>query len=191
MNDRVDALRACQVLSGFTDVGLGILAAVMKERIYPNATALQKQGEPPRDPGSVVFLVRGRVRCEVRDGEGRVLGLGTLAAGDHLGGLRLLDEGPAALTAVAEGEVAALVLDREGFATMQSRKPQTAVKLLFALATDFGRRMAACREVFSEFAVYAALRENVRGQDTAAYAELGLDLTPTLSPGHGLFKPKS
>lgn len=182
MPDRVEALRACPVLEGFTEVGLKILAAVTRERVYLNAQTLQVQGEPPRDAG-VLFLVRGHVRCEVRGPEGQVLGLGTLQPGDHLGGLRLFSEALSALTVTAEGEVDALALDRTAFERLRRQKPQTAMKLLFALSADFGRRLGENQAQFAEFAVFAATRANLQNQPSyPSYAALGLDTTPTLRP---------
>ncbi len=183
MDERAESLRHCPVLAGFTDVGLSILAAVAQERVFLNAQALATQGEPPREPGAVLFLTKGRVRCEVRDSEGKMLGLGTLGAGDHLGGLRLFAQGPAALSAIAEGEVRALAVDRAAFARLQKDKPRTAMKLLYLLASDFGKHLAESATTFADFARYAATRVNIleRGQ-YASYADLGLDNTPTLSP---------
>jgi CRP-like cAMP-binding protein len=181
MNDRIEALRHCTVLEGFTDVGLGILAEVARERVFPNAQALQTQGEPPRDPESLVVIVKGRVRCEVRDSDGKTLGLGTLTPGDHLGGLRFFGASNVPVTAIAEGEVQVLVLDKPAFARLQRQKPQAAMKLLLALSADFGKRLGECSGLFADFAVYAAARVNIleRGQ-YASYSDLGLDNTPTL-----------
>lgn len=185
MNERVEWLRHCAVLATFTDVGLEILSAVTKERVYVNAQPLMTQGELPRDVGAVLFIAKGRVRCEVRDTEGKVLGLGTLSPGDHMGGMRLFNDSKAPMSAIAEGEVHALTLDRAAFARVQKHKPQTATKLLFALSNDFGKRLAESEGIFSDFAVYAAMRVNIleRGQFTS-YSDLGLDNTPTLKPGH-------
>lgn len=179
MIDRMEALKHCPVLSTFTEVGLKLLAESVRERVFHSAQRLQTQGEVPREQ-AVLFLASGTVRCEVRDAEGRVLGLGSLVPGDHLGAMRLLESAPAALTAAAEGEVVALALDRESFERLQRNKPQTAMKLLYALSADFGRRLAECATLFSDFAVYAGIRANLeeRGK-LPTYADLGLDITTT------------
>jgi CRP-like cAMP-binding protein len=181
MNERVEALRHCTVLEGFTDVGLEILAAVSRERVFPNAQAIQTQGEPPRDPESLLILMKGRIRCEVRDSDGKVLGLGSLGPGDHLGGLRFFGPNVVPVTAIAEGEVHVLVIDKPAFQRLQKQKPQAAMKLLLALSADFGKRLGECSGLFADFAVYAAARVNIleRGQ-YASYNDLGLDNTPTL-----------
>ncbi len=178
--ERLEALKHCSVLSGFSDVGLQILAAVARERYYPKSQALQAQGELPRDAG-LVILVSGRARCEVRDGDDKVLGLGTLSGGDHLGAMRLFGDAKSPVTVIAETEVNALVIDRAAFARVQKQKPNTAAKLLFALAQDFGRRLGETSKVFAEFAVFAGVKANLAERGNyASYSELGLDKTPTL-----------
>ena len=182
MVDKVEALRACPVLTGFTDTGLQILAAVARERVYRTAQPLQVQGEPPKDAG-VLFLATGRVRCEVKDAEGRTQGLGTLQPGDHLGGLRLFADGTSPLHAIAESEVVGLLIDKPAFARLQKHKPNTAVKLLFALAADFGKRLAENQSQFADFAVYAGIRANL-STPTYVTTDYQLDHTPTLrGPG--------
>jgi CRP-like cAMP-binding protein len=179
MVERVEALRHCPVLADFSEVGIQILAAVVRERFFANAQSLQDQGELPRDAG-VLFLALGRVRCEVRDAEGRTLGLGTLAPGDHLGGLRLFQSAPSPLSAVAEGDVTALLLDQPAFERLRKQKPQAAMKLLFALSGDFGRRLAESAPLFGQFAIHAAQRVNVEERGGfAAYSAMGLEPTPS------------
>ena len=183
MIERAECLRHCPVLAEFSEVGISILAAVARERFFNNAQPLQTQGETPKDEG-VLFVASGRVRCEVRDSDGRVLGLGTLGPGDHLGGLRLFHSGPAPVTAVAEGEVGTLLIDRAAFERLRRQKPQAAMKLLFALSSDFGQRLGDSSSLFSQFAIYAAQKANIeeRGQ-FASYADLGMDLTPLTTTG--------
>lgn len=179
MTDKVEALRGCGVLQGFTEVGLQILAAVVRERLYRTAQALQVQGDPPKDAG-VLFLASGRVRCEVRDHDGRILGLGTLQPGDHLGGLRLFSPPVSSpLSATAESEVVGLLLDKAAFARLQAQKPNTAVKLLNALAADFGQRLGENQAQFADFAVYAGIRANMN-QSSFALSDYAPDHTPTL-----------
>jgi CRP-like cAMP-binding protein len=179
LDERVEFLQFCPVLEEFTDVGLQILASVVRQRLFPNAAPLQVQGELPKENG-VLFIATGRIRCEVTDSSGKILGLGTLGPGDHLGGLRLFGDIPSPLSAIAEGDVTAYLLDRPAFARLRKHKPQAAMKLLFALAGDFGRRLADAGGLFTDFAQYAALRANMSERGTyASYADLGIGLTPT------------
>ncbi len=177
MDERTEALRQCPVLEGFTDVGLQIIAAVAQERLYANARALQTQSELPKEAG-VLFLWSGRVRCEVKDENGRSLGLGNLGPGDHLGGMRLFGTATAPLSAIAEGDVRALLLDRPAFERIRRQKPQTAMKLLHALASDFGRRMSDCSDDFAAFALFAAQKTNLATRGQFSYADYQSDSTP-------------
>jgi len=178
VEDRVELLKFCPVLKGFTDVGFQILAAVTRPRVYRNAQVLQAQGEVPKDAG-VLFLSTGRVRCEVRDSEGKSLGLGSLGPGDHLGGLRLFGELPSPITVTAEGDIAGLLIDREAYGRLRQQKPQAATKLLLALTDDFGQRLAESGPLFADFAQFAARRANLAERGTyASYSDMALDLTP-------------
>lgn len=185
MIDRIEALRHCRVLEGFTDVGLKILAEAVRERVFQNAQVLQRQGEAPKEQ-AVLFVALGTIRCEVQNSDGQTFGLGNLSAGDHLGGMRLFARSPdtpdipSPLTAVAEGEVVTLVLDRPAFHRLQRARPQAAMKLLYSLASDFGRQVGEAGPLFADFAVYAGVRANIeeRGHFTS-YKDLGLDVTPT------------
>jgi CRP-like cAMP-binding protein len=188
MIDRAESLRHCPVLADFTEVGVNILASVVRERVFGNAQALQSQGEVARDEG-VLFIASGRVRCEVRDADGRSLGLGTLGPGDHLGGMRLFASTPSPVSAIAEGEVTTLLLDRAAFERLRTQKPQTAMKLLFAITGDFGQRMAESSSMFAQFAVYAAQKANIEERGHfASYADLGMDLTPMTNTATPLLK---
>lgn len=186
MGDRVEALRHCRVLEGFTDVGLKILAQVVRERVYPTGQWLQVQGEPPRDQGSLVVLVSGRVRCEVKDSEGKTLELGVLEGGEHLGAMRLLgSESVSPVSAVADGDVQALVLNKAGFERLLRHKPQTAMKLMQLLAADFSARLGENAQSFADFAHFAAARANRSERTFTTYTDLqapGGELTPGYKP---------
>lgn len=173
MSDRVEALRHCRVLEGFTDVGLNILAQVVRERVYPSGQWLQVQGEPPRDAGTFVVLVSGRVRCEVKDADGKTLELGVLEGGEHLGAMRLFgSEAVSPLSAVADGDVRALVLNQAGFERLRKHKPQTAMKLMSALAGDFSARLGENAQAFADFAHFAAARANRSDRTFTTYTDL-------------------
>jgi CRP-like cAMP-binding protein len=180
MIERDEILRHCPVLSGFTDVGIKILSTIARERIFTNAQPLQVQGEVAKDEG-VLFLANGRVRCAVRDENDRVFGLGTLTAGDHLGGMRLFQSAPSPVNAIAEGEVLALLIDRVAFERLRRQKPQAAMKLLMALSSDFGRHLAESAPLFAQFCVFAAQRINIEERGAVAtFSQFGMEPTPTL-----------
>lgn len=179
MGDRIEDLRRCRLLEGFTDVGLQILAAVARDRVFVGGQALQVQGEAPKDPGTLILLTAGSVRCEVKDSENRTLDMGTLVAGDHIGALRLFGEDPPSpITIVADGDVSALTIDRAAFERLRRQKPQTATKLLFAITNDFGRMVSENHRSFGDFAVYAAARASIQDRTFTTYTDLGLENTP-------------
>lgn len=185
MNDRVETLSHCRVLKSFSEVGLRLLAQSVRERVYPRAQIIQRQGEEPRNP-AVLFVSMGSLRCEVRNREGENFVLGSLSAGDHLGGMRLLESSVAPMTVIAESEVVTLELERPAFQRLQRERPNTAIKLLYSLAADFGKSVGEAGEVLADFAIYAGIRANLEERGTfSSYQDLGLDLTPTVQRMRG------
>lgn len=173
MSDRVEALRHCRVLNGFTEVGLKILAHVARDRVYVAGQLLQVQGEAPKDAGAVVFLAKGRVRCEVRDSDGKTLQLGILAAGEHLGAIRLFGaESMSPLSVVAEGDVHALLIDGEAFEKLRRHKPQTAMKLMLALGADVSARLAENASSFADFAPFVVSKASQSRRTFTTYTEI-------------------
>lgn len=173
MDERVSALARCRVLEGFSDTGLRILAHVAQERVYPVGQTLQAQGDEPRDKDCVVFLVQGQVRCTVRDSEGKVLELGLLGPGEHLGAMRLFaDESPAALSIVADSDVHALLVSRQEFERVQRHKPQTAIKFMQALASDFTARLAENAGALGDFAHYVSARATQVTRTYTTYTDI-------------------
>lgn len=173
VSERVEALRRCRVLKGFSDVGLKILAHVARDRVYVAGQPLQTQGKPPLDQGAVVFLVKGRVRCEVRDSEGKTLVLGVLAPGEHLGAARLFgEESMSPLTAVADTDVHALLIDTAAFEKLWRHKPQTAMKFILALGADVSARLAENSESFADFAHFVVSRASQSRRSFTTYSEI-------------------
>ncbi len=186
MEERIEILRHCPVLKDFADAELASIAAVVREKLYTNAQAFQVQGEPPRDRG-VIFIGTGRARCEVTDSDGKVLGLGTLGPGDHLGGMRLFADSTAPVTVVAEGDVTFLLVDREAFATLRKDAPPVAMRLLFTLTENFGSLLSASGTLFADFAQFAARKADFAERGNFGnYTDFGLDLNAL-----GSMPPKS
>lgn len=186
MEERIEILRHCPVLKGFTEEELAGIAAVGREKLYSNAQSFQVQGEPPRDRG-VIFIGTGRARCEVTDSDGKVFGLGTLGPGDHLGGMRFYAESASPVSVVAEGDVTFLLIDREAFATLRKDAPPVAMKLLFTLTENFGTLLSASGTLFADFAQFAARKVNFAERGNFGnYTDFGLDLNAL-----GSMPPKS
>src|SRR4051812_6105525 len=106
------------------------LARVMSVRAYAPHEALFWVG----DAGDEFFVVEsGRVSISCPDQSGKDIHLATLARGDFLGEISLLDGGPRTATARAISDVRLLVLDRTAFHGFLRRYPTCAIHVMTVL----------------------------------------------------------
>ena len=135
MSDLFAALRAAPILREFSDVGVRILAAACEERSVGRGTFAFRGGERSE---SLMFVARGTLQLQPREGGAP---LGEVSAGDTLGNLSLLAPGEHVLSALAASDVVLAVLKRGAFEELRKQKPQASLKLMLALAQDFGERL--------------------------------------------------
>ena len=145
MLDRFSALRGSLLLREFSDVGVRILAEACEERSVGRGTYAFRAGEPAT---ALCFIGRGTVQLQVREG-GQPLG--EVKAGDTLGNFALLSEGEHLLSAWAATDVELAVLERDAFEALRKQKPQATLKLMLALAQDFGERLRDAGGPLREF----------------------------------------
>jgi CRP-like cAMP-binding protein len=138
----VDALRACPLLHGFTETGLGILAGICTARSYPQGTPLFAENMVS---DSLLVIAEGRVALSTKSERGE-LALGELHAGDWLGELSLIQTGQRACTATAVTPVFAYEIRQSDFQRLMASKPQACMKLLMAICTHFGQKILANKE---------------------------------------------
>jgi CRP/FNR family cyclic AMP-dependent transcriptional regulator len=155
--DRFAALRASSLLRDFSDVGVRILAESCEERSVGRGTYAFRAGEPST---ALLFVGRGTLQLQVREG-GQPLG--EVKAGDTLGNFALLAEGEHLISACATTDVELAVLDREAFEALRQQKPQASLKLMLALAQDFGERLRDARGPFREFLAWQVSKRQSEG----------------------------
>jgi CRP-like cAMP-binding protein len=143
--DRFATLRGSSLLRDFSDVGVRILAEACEERAVGRGTYAFRAGEPST---ALIFIGRGTLQLHARDG-GQALG--EVKAGDTLGNFALLAEGEHLLSAMAASDVELAVLEREAFEALRQQKPQASLKLMLALAQDFGERLRDAKGPLREF----------------------------------------
>lgn len=136
-------LKASALFKGFTDTGLAILAGIGVDRAFPKGTALFTENGAGE---SMFVLVSGSVRITARNPAGQEVALGELGPGDSLGEIALLQAGPRMCSAHALGEVAAVEFRNADFQKLMASKPQACIKLLMAIVSQFGRKLADNRE---------------------------------------------
>ncbi|MFZ5442577.1 MAG: cyclic nucleotide-binding domain-containing protein [Myxococcota bacterium] len=137
-----EALRNCGLLSGFTDTGIQILAGICTARSYPAGALLFAENMVS---DSMLVIGDGKVALSTR-GERGELSLGELAPGDWLGELSLITPGQRLCTATAASPVVAFEIRQADFQKLVATKPQACMKLLMAICTQFGAKVAANRD---------------------------------------------
>jgi CRP-like cAMP-binding protein len=156
--DRFTVLRGSLLLREFSDVGVRILADACEERAVGRGTYAFRAGEPST---GLCFIGRGTLQMQVREG-GQPLG--DLKAGDTLGNFALLAGGEHLLSAWAATDVELAVLEREAFETLRKQKPQASLKLMLALAQDFGERLRDAGGPLREFLAWQVSKRQSDGR---------------------------
>lgn len=107
------------------------LLAAGHRRRFPRGTVLLRQGERS---GGVVVLLSGYVKVSVLAADGTETLLAARGPGDLLGELACIDGKPHSATAIALGEVEAVVVDAEAFRTFLAVHGRASTVLLRTLS---------------------------------------------------------
>lgn len=137
-----EALRGCGLLAGFTDTGIQILAGICTPRSYPAGSILFAENMVS---DSMIVIGEGKVALSTK-GERGDLSLGELTPGDWLGELALINPGQRLCTATATTPVTAFEIRGTDFQKLVASKPQACMKLLMAICTHFGMKVAANKD---------------------------------------------
>ena len=156
--DRFAALRGSLLLREFSDVGVRILAEACEERSIGRGTYAFRAGQPST---ALCFIGRGTLQLQIREG-GQPLG--ELKGGDTLGNFSLLAEGEHFLSAWAVSDVELAVLERGSFENLRKQKPQASLKLMLALAQDFGERLRDAGGPLREFLAWQVSKRQSDGR---------------------------
>lgn len=108
------------------------VASTCGERVYPGGASLMKEA----DIGNELFVILdGTVRVVRAAPDGGERLIRRYHAGDHIGELAVLREGPRAATVIAEGDaVRTLVIDGENLRAILRERPEAAMAMLATLA---------------------------------------------------------
>ena len=129
-DDILTALRATSVFGTLDPTALGELAAVCVPRTFRRDQFLWYQG----DPGDhLAVVVDGLVKITVASDRGDEMVLATLGAGEVLGELSVIDQGPRSASAVAVYATTTLVVNRAALLTAMQHSPALLDALLHTL----------------------------------------------------------
>jgi len=142
---KAEQLARCALFKDFSPTGLKIFASIAIERVVPQGTSIFVENMVG---DSLFVLADGYVRISLRDASGKDRTLGVLSKGDHFGELSLLTPGSTRfVSALADTEVRVLEIRQKDFVQIQAQKPQACLKLIIAIASNFGNQLGQNRDV--------------------------------------------
>jgi CRP-like cAMP-binding protein len=153
-----ELLKTSPLFRDFTPVGLGILSRITRPRVLLAGNLLFAEGAPSE---ALYLVFEGRLQLSMKGADGREVPLGSLGAGEHLGQVALISEGaPTAhlCTATADLDTKILEIPAADFRALMREKPQACMKLMLAVAQDFGRRVSSSGDVLKHVLARAAFR---------------------------------
>jgi CRP/FNR family cyclic AMP-dependent transcriptional regulator len=112
MLSNLDLIRRVSLFSTLTPEQAEALAATVSKKRFKRGEILVEQG---KKTDSLYIVLTGRTRVLMTDSKGREVILATLASGDYVGEMSLIDNAPHSATVVADQQVDVLVLGRDSF----------------------------------------------------------------------------
>lgn len=112
MLSNLDLIRRVSLFSTLTPEQAEALAAAVSKKRFKRGEILVEQG---KKTDALYIVLTGRTRVLKTDSKGREVILATLASGDYVGEMSLIDDEPHSATVVADQQVDVLVLGRNSF----------------------------------------------------------------------------
>ena len=113
MLSNLDLLRRVPLFSLLTVAQAEVISGAVTKRRFKRGEALVEQGQKSN---ALFILLTGRARVMTSDSRGREVILATLAQGDYLGEMSIIDNEPHSATVRAEVQTDVLMLGRAEFA---------------------------------------------------------------------------
>jgi CRP/FNR family cyclic AMP-dependent transcriptional regulator len=125
MSTKAEVLRSVPLFQGMTERSVETIASLAREAEFEAGSTLVREGEP----GDCFLIIRAG--SATVDQGGRTLR--ELGSGDFVGEISLIDGKPRSATVTATAPIAALTIDRDGFARLMEEFPSVRHDLLNAL----------------------------------------------------------
>ena len=132
MSTTSDVLRTIPLFHGMTDQSIETISHLAVPASFAAGDVLVREGEPG---DSFMVLTAGQATVE-KDGQS----IRSLAVGDFLGEISLIDGGPRTATVTATSPVEALTVDRAGFGRLMAEFPVVRLDLVSALTQRLRER---------------------------------------------------
>ena len=135
------SVRNSLLLAEFGDEELSSLASSMEEKAFKKGQLLFEQDKA----GDALFLVLSGQVGILWKGEGKVAErmIAVVGAGESVGEMSLVDEGPRSATGKALEDVKAIMLSKAAYDDLRRSSPRVAVKLLLGVFKLLSKRIRA------------------------------------------------
>ena len=130
MLSNLDLLRRVPLFSLLTVAQAEVISGAVTKRRFKRGEALVEQGQKS---DALFILLMGRARVTSADSRGREVILATLAQGDYLGEMSIIDNEPHSATVRAEVQTDVLVLGRAEFARCLTENASMALVVMRGL----------------------------------------------------------
>ena len=130
MLSNLDLLRRVPLFSLLTMAQAEVISGAVTKRRFKRGEALVDQGQKSN---ALFILLTGRARVTSADSRGREVILATLAQGDYLGEMSIIDNEPHSATVRAEVQTDVLVLGRTEFARCLTENASMALVVMRGL----------------------------------------------------------
>ena len=130
--DTMLLLRRVPLFAELDPEDLQRIAGTSRERVYPPEATAIREGDIDSE---LLVIIEGSVRVVRREPDGSERLIRRYEAGDHIGELAVLREGPRAATVIAEGDgTRTLVIDGANLKAILRERPEAAMAMLATLA---------------------------------------------------------
>ena len=153
-----DLLKQSVLFKDFTPTGLAILGKIAKARVVLAGQTLFTEGG---EGDGLILVVAGRFRIVTRGTDGKDVPIGALGPGEHMGEVSLIsgDKRPKHMcSALAEADSKVVEIKTADFQKTMKDKPQACIKLMLAIAQDFGGKVSDSRDTMKHLLTRAAGR---------------------------------
>jgi HEAT repeat protein/ATP/ADP translocase len=136
--DTMLLLRRVPLFAELDPEDLQRIASTSRERVYPPGAVIMREGDIDSE---LLVIIEGVVRVVRIEPDGNERLIRRYEAGDHIGELAVLREGPRAATVIAEGDsIRTLVIDGENLKAILRERPEAAMAMLATLAERISRQ---------------------------------------------------
>jgi CRP-like cAMP-binding protein len=141
--DNINLLEQTPLFSPLSKKEIKKVSLLIYERNYKKDEFLFKEG----NPGAGMFIIKsGSIAIEIKSQSGETVLLASLASGDFVGDLALLDDSPRSASARCLINTKVIVFFRQDLFNLIDREPILGSKILKQLAIMIGERLKETNE---------------------------------------------